>query len=352
MKISVAMTTYNGAKFVAEQLESIFAQSRLPDELIVADDGSGDRTVQLLREFAERAPFHMTVIVNEERLGAIKNFEKAIDLCSGDLIALCDQDDVWRPRKLAVIESAFAADPELGVVLTNADLIDGNGAALRGDLWARCRLNRRRQQELSSSRRFDLLFGLPFTTGATMAFRSRFKPILLPIPEAPTYFHDRWIAVLISAVGRVAIIPEKLIAYRLHRQQQLGVGKVPLPLKALIPHRCWSDAIALAAFDERFSNNPSWSISADFRRSLADRQRHIDARGKFSRNPLRRFKQVATEYRSGRYTLYPYGFIVPLQDLLVGTSATAAADPTLKPAAMQSSGCVPDNATEGCGDPA
>lgn len=320
MKISVAMTTYNGGRFIAEQLDSIFSQSRLPDEIIVCDDRSSDQTLQLLRDYAERSPCDMTVIVNDEQRGAIKNFEKAIDLCSGDLIALCDQDDVWRPQKLAVMESSFAADPDLGVVLTNADLIDENGAALRGDLWSRCRFNKSRQRALSGSRRYDLLLGLPFATGATMAFRSRFKPLLLPIPaEAPTFFHDRWIAVLIAAVGRIAIIPEKLIAYRLHRQQQLGVGNLPLALRVFVPHRCRSDAIALAAFNERLENELASEADPDFRRSLTERQRHIAARSQFSRNPVRRLKQVMSEFRSGRYIRYPYGLAVTVQDLLVGT---------------------------------
>jgi glycosyltransferase involved in cell wall biosynthesis len=318
MKISIAMTTFNGARFLGEQLDSIFAQSRLPDELVVCDDCSSDRTPELLREYAARSPFDMKVIINDERLGSIKNFEKAIALCSAEVIALCDQDDVWRPQKLGVLESAFAGNPDLGAVLSNADLIDETGAALRGDLWSRARFNRGRQQALSSPRRYDLLLGLPFATGATMAFRSRFKPLLLPIPEVPTFFHDRWIAVLIAAVGHIAIIQEKLISYRLHRQQQLGVG-LPLALKAFIPHECRSDAVALAAFDERLADDPSCSANSDFRRALADRQCHIAARAKFSRNPVRRLKQVFSEYRSGRYILYPYGLIVPFQDLLVGT---------------------------------
>jgi len=319
MKISIAMTTYNGERFLAEQLDSIFAQSRLPDELIVCDDGSSDDTQQLLQDYAGRSPFEMRVVVNDKRLGAIKNFEQAIDLCSGDLITLCDQDDVWRARKLSIFETEFDADPELGVVLSNADLIDEAGSPLPGDLWSRSRLNIARQRALSSSSRYDLLLGLPFTTGATMAFRSRFKPLVLPIAEAPTFFHDRWIAVLIAAVARIALIPQKLTAYRLHREQQLGLGKRPLPLKALVPHRCWSDAIALAALDDRLSQQAGWRANPDFRRSLTARQRHIAERGKFSRNPVRRLAQVASEYRSGRYNLYPYGRIVPLQDLVVGT---------------------------------
>ena len=320
MKISVAMTTYNGASYLRQQLDSIFAQDRLPDELIVCDDRSTDATADILREYAARAPFPMQVEFNEERLGSTKNFERAIGLCSGEVIALSDQDDVWRPHKLTVLEEAFVADAELGVVLTNAELIDEDGAALPGDLWSRCRLTRRRQDHLNSSRRFDLMLGLPVATGAAMAFRARFRRLVLPIPTgSPTFIHDRWIALAIAAVARIAFIPDKLIAYRLHGQQQLGVGKVPLAARLFIPHPCRSDAVGLAALDERLSGDPDCSANLDFWRSLRERQRHVAERARFSRNPFRRLKQVASEYRSGRYVLYPYGRIIPFQDLLVGT---------------------------------
>jgi glycosyltransferase involved in cell wall biosynthesis len=319
MKISVAMTTYNGAQFLREQLDSIFAQARVPDELVVCDDRSTDQTPQLLRDYAARAPFPMTVVINDKRLGSTANFEQTIRLCSGDLIALSDQDDVWRPQKLAILETAFAADPNLGVALSNAELIDDHGAPLRGDLWSQGLLKQRRHGAMGSSRRYDLLLGIPVATGATMAFRSHFTALVLPVPTGcPTFIHDRWIAVVIAAVARIAIIDEKLLAYRLHRQQQLGVG-APLPLKVLMPHRCWSDAVALQALDERLRGDPS--TSPDFRHSLAVRQRHIAARAKLSRNPFRRLTQVTSEIRSGRYFLYPYGWAVALQDLLVGCAS-------------------------------
>lgn len=318
MKMSVAMTTYNGEQFLREQLDSIFAQSRLPDEIVVCDDRSSDGTPEILREYAARAPWPMNVMINEERLGAIKNFEKAIDLCSGDIIVLCDQDDVWRPRKLAALEYAFDAEAELGVVLSNADLIDEDGRRLSGDLWSRCRFNKRRQALLRTSRRYDLLLGLPFATGATMAFRSHFKSLLLPLPAgSPTFFHDRWIAVLIAAVGQIGIIDEKLTAYRLHHRQQIGVSKWPLAFRVFVPHQCQSDAAALAAFDQRLKETPS--TNSEFLHCLMERQRHIRARSQFSKNPFRRLQQVASEFRSGRYLRYPYGWAVPIQDLLVGT---------------------------------
>lgn len=320
MKISVAMTTYNGALYLREQLDSILGQSRLPDELIVCDDRSTDATPSILEEYAARSPFAFDVRINETRLGSTKNFERAIGLCTGDIICLSDQDDVWMPQKLAVIEQRFDDEPEVGLVFTNGDLIDDTSSRLGGDLWSRSRFTKGRQKALKGPSRYNLLFGLPIATGATMAFRSRFSTLILPIPaDAPSIIHDRWIAIMITAVGRIEALPEKLIAYRLHRQQQLGVGKIPLPLRLFIPHPCRSDAAGLAAVQERVDSSPAFPASPEFGRALIDRQRHVKVRAKFSRNPVRRAVQVAKEIRTGGYGLYPYGLIIALQDLIAGT---------------------------------
>src|SRR4051794_15860948 len=99
---SVAMCTYNGARFIGAQLASVAAQTRTPDELIVCDDRSTDETVAIVQKFADSAPFRVRLHVNEENLGSTKNFERAVSLCEGDLIALCDQDDVWLPEARAL----------------------------------------------------------------------------------------------------------------------------------------------------------------------------------------------------------------------------------------------------------
>ena len=107
MTISVAMATFNGARYLREQLDSICRQSRLPTELIVCDDGSTDDTVAILRAFAAEAPFRVVVDAHGQRLGFNANFLRAVALCPGDLVALCDQDDVWDERKLAVCAPVF-----------------------------------------------------------------------------------------------------------------------------------------------------------------------------------------------------------------------------------------------------
>src|SRR4051794_13032642 len=116
MKFSIAMTTFNGERYLREQLDSLSAQDRLPDELVVCDDGSSDGTLEMVRAFAASSPFEVRLVENDERLGVTGNLEKAISLCDGELIALCDQDDVWRSDKLQRLEQMFIAKPRLGLV--------------------------------------------------------------------------------------------------------------------------------------------------------------------------------------------------------------------------------------------
>ena len=319
MKISVAMTTYNGASYVREQLDSILAQDRTPDELIVCDDGSSDATSEILRDYAARAPFPMQIVFNEKRLGSTKNFERAIGLCSGEIIALSDQDDVWRPHKLQSIKQKFDGDRGLGLVFTNGDLIDGSGKSLPGDMWSALRLTRRMQQMVCGSRTSDLFLSWPVITGATAAFRSEYLDLVLPIPtNAPTFVHDRWIATLICAVARIGLIEDRLIAYRLHPAQQLGAGG-PLLAHLFTPYRTSSDQIALAAMRDRLSRHPTRTATPEFLRALHVRERHVANRTAFASGALKRFKEVAVEYASGRYNPYPMPFAYALRDLIAGT---------------------------------
>jgi glycosyltransferase involved in cell wall biosynthesis len=125
-RISVALCTYNGERFLPQQLDSVAKQTRLPDELIVCDDRSTDRTVALVREFAASSPYPVRIFENEHNLGFAANFERAIRLCEGDLIALSDQDDIWYPIRLERSEQEFSAHPQAGLVFYNTDIIYNN----------------------------------------------------------------------------------------------------------------------------------------------------------------------------------------------------------------------------------
>ena len=131
--ISIAMATYNGEKFLEQQLQSLSKQTRLPAELVVCDDASGDATVDIVTRFSKTAPFPVKLVVNEQRLGWRGNFLKAASLCTSEYIAFCDQDDIWLPEKLAVVQAHLEKDrPTL--LQHGYRMIDSAGAVISGPL--------------------------------------------------------------------------------------------------------------------------------------------------------------------------------------------------------------------------
>jgi glycosyltransferase involved in cell wall biosynthesis len=212
------MCTYNGAQFLDEQLASIVAQTRLPDELVICDDCSTDKTRALLTTFAATSPIKIKLKINQVRLGSTKNFQQAIRLCEGDIIALCDQDDIWLPEKLAWTEDAFTTNA-IDLVFTDGELVDEHGNNLDYRLWEAYRVD---ANKLSSDTAYELLDRREAITGATMAFLSCYKELVLPIPENIPLIHDGWISLMIAHVGVLYPIDKPLIKYRQHSAQQLG----------------------------------------------------------------------------------------------------------------------------------
>ena len=223
-RISIALCTYNGARFLDEQLASYAAQTRLPDELVACDDASTDASRDLLAAFARRAPFPVHIHVNPVRLGATKNFERVIGLCTGDLIATSDQDDVWLPRKLAVSERALVEVPSRGLVFTDGKMVDESLCSVGHRLWDNINFGVLDKARVRHGRAFEVLLRQWVVTGATMMFRARYRSDVLPIPD--NWVHDGWIALLISALAPVAFVPEATLKYRQHPAQQIGGRKL------------------------------------------------------------------------------------------------------------------------------
>ncbi|HUS10746.1 MAG TPA: glycosyltransferase family 2 protein [Pyrinomonadaceae bacterium] len=333
MKFSVALCTYNGSQFLAEQLASLVGQTRPPDELIICDDCSSDNTLDILRAFAATAPFKVHLKTNEQNLGSTKNFEQAINLCSGDLIALCDQDDVWLSQKLARTESLFVSQPEVGAVFTDAEMVDENLRPLGQSLWAAIGFDEKKQQKAKAGQALRLLIDGNFATGATVAFREEYRDLVLPIPQIEECIHDAWIVLLISAVARLGFIDEPTMLYRRHPRQQVGIDPEdyePASLKrdgTRIP-----DQLLLA-----IARQTSFAMEIDKCRELRDRLmqcgnrydctaalaqvesklNHFETRNNMPREKLRRLPQVLRELLSLRYHSYSRGFKSAAKDLFV-----------------------------------
>lgn len=225
-KISVAMCTYNGSRYLLDQLNSIANQTLLPHEIVICDDCSTDNTVDILKEFREHTKIDVRIFSNDVNLGSSRNFEKAISLCSGDIIALADQDDIWNPEKIEKLVDALSEKNNCALVFSDAEVVDENIQDLGYRLWesGNVQFGERLKSRFIKHGALDVLIRRYIVTGATMAFRGNLKNLVLPI--ADSWVHDGWIAFILAAIGKEAVfVEEPLIQYRQHTAQQIGAEK-------------------------------------------------------------------------------------------------------------------------------
>lgn len=229
---SVALSTYNGDQFLSEQLESIFTQSPLPGEVVIGDDGSSDGTPGIIRTAARESPIPVTV-VGGDHVGLRRNVQRTIDACAGRVIILCDQDDRWRPGRVAAIERAFA-DPDVTLWFSDAELIDQSGKALGRTAWQAVHLDDAARGEIASGHGLRrLLYGMT-VTGATMAFRADVGAAALPLPaeldgDEHLFLHDGWIAVMAALLGAARLESRTLTEYRQHSRQLTAMSMATHP---------------------------------------------------------------------------------------------------------------------------
>jgi len=318
MRISIALCTYNGGRFLAEQLASIGAQTRPPDELVVCDDASADDTVAIARAFAARAPFRVRVEVNPTNLRSTANFARAIGLCTGDVIALSDQDDVWLPHKLDTLARALAAAPDAGFAFTNAAVVDDRLVPLGYTLWDAIRFGRAEQERFRRGGAFAGLLRKYRVTGATMAFRTAYRDLILPIPC--DWVHDAWIALVIAAVAPCVPVAECLIRYRQHPAQQLGEAKRGLYGQYRVARtmtRATYEAVAARYADalSRLQSVPG--VAPEHLGKLAGKVNHFRRRTAMREPGAWRLPLVWGEIRRGNYRRFSLGWKAVAQDLLL-----------------------------------
>ena len=182
--ISVAICTYNGEQFIESQLESICSQNYPVDEIVICDDGSTDKTVQKANDFLKEHFQEYRIIENQQNLGFRKNFEKAIGITQGEIIFLCDQDDVWKKDKVEKMVEAFQVNNKCLMVFSDAELVD------------------------------EKLNIKPMSLWKSIYFDKHAKTL--------NWYHDGWLAINAAIYGEIAALPDKLIFYRQHTSNQVG----------------------------------------------------------------------------------------------------------------------------------
>lgn len=325
MRWSVALCTFNGARYLPEQLDSIARQSVLPGELVVCDDRSEDATLDVLREFAARARFPVRVMVNPVRLGVAANFGAALGQCSGDAIALADQDDVWHPAKLQRIQQVMARRPDARAVFTDAELVGPALKPLGVTLWESLGLRAREQARIGRGDALPLLARRSLVAGTTLAVRASLRDLALPVAQG--WMHDYWLALLAAGTGGLVGIPELLVQYRQHGAQQIGararrrqrrsvagrLRTVPPGADSGFDFERWSllaDRLEAAARE----GEPRAAGSAGF---VRERVLHLRTRGQLPSAALRRLPLVWNELLCRRYQRHSNGVTSAVKDLML-----------------------------------
>lgn len=229
--ISVALATYNGERFIGEQLASIKNQTLLPTEIVISDDNSKDRTLEVVAEVLD-AKWRSTnnvkvkVLTNTKALGPGPNFEQALKACTGDYIVLCDQDDLWHPDKVQTLCSVLASDDLALLVHSDARLVNAEGQPLGMKLSEGIAISQEERELLASGKSLPAFAKRNLATGATMMVKRELVSMAFPLP--PRELHDGWLALTAALVDGVRFLPRELTDYRQHGGNQIG-GK---PLSA------------------------------------------------------------------------------------------------------------------------
>jgi len=321
LSCGVALCTYNGLPYLQQQLQSLLAQQRLPDHIAIFDDDSTDGTWAFLNDWAKEVCVPVSLHQNAIRQGVAKNFEAATRALDTDLIFLCDQDDIWLPDKIDVLAKVFEAEPDVLLVHTDAQLVDGDARDLKMSMFKALGLSNDELKRMHSGDAFAVLCRRNLVTGATAAFRRSLLELAQPFPAG--WLHDEWLAVLAAAKGKVVLMEVSLIQYRQHGRNVVGISAPSLWHSA---KRFWQllflpvgefqrqRAARASVLLERLRAQPT--LPSAYLILMQGAFAHASFRSSLPKNPVRRFYAVLDEARTGRYQRFSSGLPDIIRDLL------------------------------------
>lgn len=319
--ISVVVATFNGAKFIEQQLNSVLDQSRLPEEIIVSDDGSNDETIstakRVLGDRASELGIRFQVVTRPQPLGVAKNFESAARMATEEFIAFADQDDVWERHKLETLAREFAENEDLLLVHSDAILIDDQGRSLGRGLLGSLRATPWERRQLSSRAAIRALIRRNLITGATMMVR---RPLVEQAPDVPPgWLHDYWYAVLAASLGASTLNEEALIRYRQHGANQVGARKVGVSdvfRKFAEPQEDFREMQKIRSDAYKELMRSKWPVSDLAKDLIVRRGRHFEKHRRLAARRVLRVIPILTMLLAGDYWRFRRGFLDAVRDLL------------------------------------
>jgi glycosyltransferase involved in cell wall biosynthesis len=323
-QVSVALCTCNGEAYLSEQVASILNQTVLPTQIVLSDDASHDRSIELFEHALEQAKvsrldvseIDIVILRNRAALGVTGNFEQAISHCTGDLIALCDQDDLWVPHRLERMHEEFIQDPDLLLLFTDSRLVDATGLPLSHSTFQALRVSDHEKELVHSGRALDVFVRRNLVTGATTLFRRELFEKARPFPDS--WVHDEWLGIVAAAAGRVDFLSEVLTDYRQHGSNEIGAQKTG-----------WRHYVGRIVFSrterndrlfaraKNMADHPYFQKANDATREVAsEKLRHEVARQALPAPRIKRIGRVLAEVKTGRYRRFGLGVQDVVRDLL------------------------------------
>jgi glycosyltransferase involved in cell wall biosynthesis len=221
VNISILLATYNGTKYLPELLTSLEAQTYRPLEVVCCDDVSSDGTVALLESFASRSCIPFKIFVNKENKGYTRNFLEGFHLCSGDYVALCDQDDVWKREKLEVMASRINSDLTPSMVFSNCELVDSELNPLNKTAIDFSKITRDEKEKITRGELLEILIDHPLIPGMCMMLHR--ERTIGNLPNHPSLMHDYALSAGFSIGGDYSYVDQSLVYYRQHSGNAIGM---------------------------------------------------------------------------------------------------------------------------------
>ncbi|QQS06094.1 MAG: glycosyltransferase [Fibrobacterota bacterium] len=313
-KVSVAICTWNGERWIAEQLRSIISQTREVDEIVLIDDGSSDQTLQIAKALLSESGLPHWVFQNTANVGSSKNFQLAAEKCTGDVLLFSDQDDSWKPNKVERILEVLQENPDAQWAFSDLELCDGSLNSIGKTMWQKVGFGSTRLSQFMRGEQLEVILKRPIVTGAGLALRQSCLKECTPF-QTP-WIHDHWISLVLSGKGHKGIaISECLVKYRLHQSQQVGARQAALSAQITRsvqtgPAGYLEECDALRKLHPYLCEKENgWGL-------VSKKIEHFQARAELRRRPrIQRVATIARELSNGNYR-FSWSWLAPLNDLI------------------------------------